>query len=278
LLFPNGRSTVLPAGFDILLEGMPVVSSRGYLGYCTVVLFRIGEGWALFDTGHYNDRHLLLEALSVRNLHPEDIHHVVLSHLHFDHVLNLPLFKNAEIYLSEAEVHHAESVSSGAVTDHSIVDCWAALIARRKLTLINDPVEVGKGLRLSVKPGHTPGCLVLLYDGPDGRASVCGDALKNAWEAVTGEAVMALAGHERARSSIRELVEADRVIVPGHDRPFLMKEGVPKFLKPCQWELRADWYPQPRGRVFLSLSSRADPLDMPSEKQAKPRIDETPGC
>lgn len=275
--FSNGRSAIPPRCLDILLEGVPVVSSRGYLGYCTVVLFRIGDDWAVFDTGHYNDRHLLLEALSARGLRPDDVRHVILSHLHFDHVLNLPLFREASIYLAEAEVGHAERVSSGAVTDHALVDFWEVLLEGRKLNLVPDSAEIGEGWRLSLSPGHTPGCLALLYDGPDGKTAVCGDAVKNAWEAVTGQAAMTLAGQDLSRASIQALTEAGRVVIPGHDRPFLMQAGAPKFLRACRWELRADWYPQPRDRVFLSLSSRADEVDMSSGKHAASRSDETPG-
>lgn len=253
-----------PKDLDILLEGVPVVSSRGYLGYCTVALFRVKGGWALFDTGHYNDRHLLLEALSARGLKPDDIQLVVLSHLHFDHVLNLPLFKNAEVFVSEAEIRHAERVSSGETIDHALVDFWRGLLDGRKLTPVGDALDMGDGWRLSAKPGHTPGCLALQYDGPGWKAVVCGDALKNAWEAVTGRATMALAGDDQAARSIKALLEEGRVVFPGHDRPFLMESGVPRFLGSCRWELRANWYPEPQGRVFLTLSSRAGGMDAPS--------------
>ena len=249
---------MLSKNLDILLEGVPVVSSRGYLGYCTVVLFRVEGGWALFDTGHYNDRHLLREALSARGLKPDDIQLVVLSHLHFDHVLNLPLFRNAEVFVSEAEIRHAERVSAGETIDHALVDFWRGLLEGRKLTLVGDSLDMGGGWRLSLKPGHTPGCLVLFYDGPGLKTAVCGDALKNAWEAVTGRATMALAGDDQAARSIKALLEEDRAVIPGHDRPFLMEAGVPKFLRPCRWELRANWYPEPRDRVFLTLSSSSD--------------------
>ena len=94
-------STIMNQGLGelrILLPGIPGVSSRGYLGYCTVVLFPLDGGWALFDTGHYSDRHLLITALSEAGVSPNSITHVVLSHLHFDHALNIPLFKNAIVY------------------------------------------------------------------------------------------------------------------------------------------------------------------------------------
>ncbi|MCF8104273.1 MAG: MBL fold metallo-hydrolase, partial [Desulfohalobiaceae bacterium] len=98
---------------DVLLSGIPGKTSRGFLGYCTVVLFLLDGEWALFDTGHQADRHLLVDALTQRALTPADIKHVVLSHLHFDHILNLPLFKRAKVYISQAELDYAKLVCEG---------------------------------------------------------------------------------------------------------------------------------------------------------------------
>ena len=114
----------------VLLSGVPGVTDRGWLGYCTVVLFPLPDGWALFDTGHHSDRHLLFAALQASAIGPGDIRHVVLSHLHFDHCLNLPLFPNAEVYLSRAELDYARQVSAGEARDFSIPDFWPALLGQ----------------------------------------------------------------------------------------------------------------------------------------------------
>ena len=105
----------------ILLPGIPGVSSRGYFGYCTVVLFPLDDGWALFDTGHYSDRHLLIAALGEAGLTPDDINHVVLSHLHFDHSggctrldrsgAAVTTFPNATYYVQRANWEEARNPS-----------------------------------------------------------------------------------------------------------------------------------------------------------------------
>jgi glyoxylase-like metal-dependent hydrolase (beta-lactamase superfamily II) len=147
--------------FKILLPGIPARSNRGWFGCCAVVLFTLDDAWALFDTGHYNDRALLRDALTRCGIEPDAIRHVILSHLHFDHVLNLPLFQNAEIILCEAEIRYAEAVDAGNVQDDAIPDFWSALLEGRRVHTFKDALAIGKGLEVVHLPGHTPGCLSL---------------------------------------------------------------------------------------------------------------------
>lgn len=176
----------------VLLSGVPGMTDRGWLGYCTVVLFPLEDGWALFDTGHQSDRHILFSALHASDIRPADIRHVVLSHLHFDHSLNLPLFPSAEVYVSRAELDYARQVSAGEVRDFSIPDFWPALLDNRRVHIVDDDLRISPTKRLKVLPGHTPGCMAMFCEGPG--IAVCGDVIKNAWEAITGKAGTALAG------------------------------------------------------------------------------------
>ena len=147
----------------ILLSVVPGATNRGWLGYCTVVLFPMENGWGLFDTGHHSVRHLLLFALRTLDIQPNDIRHVVLSHLHFDHSLNLPLFKNVQVYISHAELDYARKVSTGEAQDVSIPDFWPALLENHRVHIVDDVFRLSPdrdrrrphGLRLSHTTGHT---------------------------------------------------------------------------------------------------------------------------
>lgn len=153
-------------GLRILMAGVPCVSTRGYFGYCTLVLFRLNGDWALFDTGHYSDRHILVAALAKAGASADEIRHVVVSHLHFDHVLNLPLFKNAAIYITRAELDYADQVLAGKVEDHSIPDFWPSLLKNRQVRVVDDLLELSSRVSLVHLPGHTPGCLAMFCQGP----------------------------------------------------------------------------------------------------------------
>ncbi|MEW6261618.1 MAG: MBL fold metallo-hydrolase [Thermodesulfobacteriota bacterium] len=226
------------------------MTSRGYLGYCTVLAFPLADEWALFDVGHYGDRHLLLAALEAWGLEPEGIRHVVLSHLHFDHCLNLPLFPEAAVYLARAEIEYAQKAAGGE--DTALPDFWPALLEKRKLVLVEKELTLSASCQLSLKPGHTPGGLVLLYQGSR-RTAVCGDAIKNAWEALTGEIAQARAGRAAARTSLEDILDWAEVIVPGHDRPFAWTDREPEFLAGFDWEIRGSLYPEAADLPLLNI-------------------------
>ena len=86
-----------------LLEGKPFMTEFGIVGYSTVVLIQEDGKNILFDTGNKSQALQLKSALKELGLDCSDISDVVLSHLHFDHVGNVPLFCNASFSLSMTE-------------------------------------------------------------------------------------------------------------------------------------------------------------------------------
>jgi glyoxylase-like metal-dependent hydrolase (beta-lactamase superfamily II) len=220
-----------------------------------VVLFPLEDGWALFDTGHHSDRHLLLSALQASDIRPGDIRHVILSHLHFDHCLNLPLFQNARVYLSRAELDYVRQVTAGKARDFSIPDFWPALLDKREVRVVDDDLRISPTKRLKVLPGHTPGSMAMFCDDPRSVA-VCGDVIKNAWEAVTGKAGMALAG-DAASASIKNILNDFSILIPGHDTPFAMAAGGVNFLSPFRWEVKISLYPDGPEQTAANLYRQA---------------------
>jgi glyoxylase-like metal-dependent hydrolase (beta-lactamase superfamily II) len=238
--------------FRILLPGIPARSNRGWFGCCAIVLFPLDGGWALFDTGHYNDRALLREALARCGIQPADISHVILSHLHFDHVLNLPLFQNAEIILCEAEIRYAEEVDAGIVQDDAIPDFWSELLEGRRVHTVKDAFVIGEDLELVRLPGHTPGCLSLFYTGTP-SVTVCGDVVKNGWEIVCGAAPSQSLDDDLSRDSINVIKQRGGVIIPGHDRPFRLREEGLEYLAGFSWKIYGNVFPRPQNETIYTL-------------------------
>lgn len=239
----------------VLLPGIPGITNRGFLGYCSVTLFQLQGKWALFDTGHQADRQILLDALAQQGLNPEDIRHVIISHLHFDHILNLPLFRQAEIYISQAELDYAENVSRGSKQDPAIFDLWPELIKDRKIHSFQGELQLDEAFRLLHLPGHTPGCLALFYSGPE-TVAICGDVIKNAWEAQTRRSTMIKGDANDAKNSIEKILQIASIIVPGHDRAFRRINGKLEFLSALDWRIKASLYPQEQERTVLSINLR----------------------
>lgn len=243
----------MPGGLLVLMPGIPGATSRGFLGFCTVCLFKIDGQWALFDTGQYNDRLYLLEALNQAGVSPQQIRYVVLSHLHFDHVLNLPLFKQAEVLVSKAELQYAENVCTGQLQDPCLVDAWQGFLEGRMLHRLDAVQEIASGLEFFTLPGHTPGCMALMIHAEGKTTAICGDVIKNAWEAVNRKSKTALAGEDIAAKSIEKVLEMAQIIVPGHDRPFVMRGGKPHFLNSTQFSVHMSAYPEGPDHAVLEL-------------------------
>jgi len=245
-----------PERFKVLLQGVPARSNRGWFGYCSITLFRLDNQWALFDTGQYSDRDELYKALRMVDVEPNQIRFVVLSHLHFDHVLNLPIFPNAEVFLSKQEVDYAARVTRGSLQDTAILDSWSTLLESRHVELVDGSLQIDRDLYLKVLPGHTPGCMALLRSGST-KTVLCGDIVKNGWEAITRRPLSTGADDQQASESIRYLVENADVLIPGHDRALRMVDNGIDYLTSFDWTVEGNFYPRPLREKLLVLALKA---------------------
>jgi glyoxylase-like metal-dependent hydrolase (beta-lactamase superfamily II) len=66
-------------------------------GSC-VYIIKIGKDNILIDTSSKATRQELLDELKQLKIEPKDIHIILLTHRHWDHIENLELFPNAKIY------------------------------------------------------------------------------------------------------------------------------------------------------------------------------------
>ncbi|MDB5592810.1 MBL fold metallo-hydrolase [Enterovirga sp.] len=208
---------------DVIVAGSSLRLDPDILGVSTCALVHTPEGPILFDAGSHTSRESLKRGLAERNLKPADIRRVFLSHLHFDHVMNIDLFPfTTEVFVSRTEWDYVEAPHPE--------DDWLPWgireqLQKYQLRLIDGHGELSTGLRYFPAPGHTPGCYALAFTDADGaRVTIAGDAIKFPREAVLGRVDHAFAPKEVASRTIREIVEMSDVIVPGHF-PTLRKEN-----------------------------------------------------
>ncbi|XP_077598113.1 metallo-beta-lactamase domain-containing protein 1 [Stigmatopora nigra] len=153
----------------------------------------------LVDTGGPWGRDSLLESLRRRGLEPRDIHVVVGTHGHSDHVGNLNLFPSAVIIVghdvSRSDVYLPNRLGRGE-----------AYVVDEHVRVVPTPGHSGQDLSVQVT-GTTAGTILVAGDLFDSRDD------DEAWR----ESSLQPALQEIHR---RKALETADVIVPGHGPPF----------------------------------------------------------
>jgi glyoxylase-like metal-dependent hydrolase (beta-lactamase superfamily II) len=156
-------------------------------------------GWILWDMGSRIDSgetwppHITMmdkyegsEAFRIENqlatlgLKPEDIKHVLLSHMHMDHTGNIYLFKDsADFFVSRVEMMNACAavMNSTDVSTHGWYVKNEVLCPVRKYHYIERDTEIFPGITLITLPGHTPGSLGCILELESGTRILTGDAV-----------------------------------------------------------------------------------------------------
>jgi N-acyl homoserine lactone hydrolase len=214
--------------FDVLVQGYPgTTTTHGGLGWATVSLLR-GHGEALIvDTGSYGYRTVLLERLADLGLTPQDVTGVLVTHLHWDHVCNYPLFPSARVYVPSVDLEWAIEQPVGT---WSLPEFHVEHLARDKRTeRLSDGDEPLPGLRALATPGHTPGHMAFVAAAERGLLVFAGDAVKNQAELMSERVDMTLDAAASAASvrRLRELAASDpeNTLVCGHDRLLAIESG-----------------------------------------------------
>jgi glyoxylase-like metal-dependent hydrolase (beta-lactamase superfamily II) len=182
---------------------MPAVHHLLHAGYVrdggvsvgsSVSLIEDGDVVIVVDPGLVADRAAILHPLRAHGHMPEDVTHVVLTHHHPDHSLNVALFPNAEV-----------------------VDAWGRYLGDQWLDHEGDGYRVSPSVWLMLTPGHTTEDLSVISETADGVIA-CTHAW---WHADRAPEVDPLAEDQAALATSRQriLATADRV-VPGHGEPF----------------------------------------------------------
>jgi N-acyl homoserine lactone hydrolase len=164
----------------------------------SVTLIKTERGWIIVDTGQVGDEEEILKALADLGLEKSDIDIIVNTHSHPDHCANNRLFSRAKtIYPKDGEL-------------------------------------IAPGVRALVTPGHSPDSISVVVDATiqqgdemaptSRRVVIAGDALptlgnfqKRVPPAVHYDRALAVA-------SMNKIIEMADIVIPGHDRPFSLRE------------------------------------------------------
>ena len=227
---------------SVLLQGYPGKSVyHGGLGWSTVALLRGPKHNVLLDTGHYMHRDVIAKRLGELGLQCEDITAVAISHCHWDHCINFPIFPKAQIFLGKTELEWAaqQPVGKFPLAEFHV----EKLLTMSNVTRIGDGDEFLPGIEAMATPGHTPGHMAYVAKGARGEFIYTGDAIKNGAELCSQRVDMTL-DLQKSLDAIRRVREraaasSDNVVVFGHDRCCSFDGAHVHELEPLRNALRA---------------------------------------
>lgn len=186
----------------------------------TPTLMRMGDNTVLFDAGLKPED--TVAALAAVGVKPEDISHVILTHMHGDHIGGLygdgPTFPNAKLIAPRLENEYWEGQNS---------DAYKAKVAPliEKATLIEDGDEVLPGVKAEGAYGHTPGHTTYLLTSGDQKLLLTGDSFNHYAFSVQHPDWKVRFDVDKdkgieARTKVLERLATDRIPFIGYHMPF----------------------------------------------------------
>lgn len=206
----------------ILFPGFSGKLSTGYMGWGTWAYITDGNHKIMLDTGFVGLRKDYPEILSQNGIKAEEIDTVLLTHLHFDHAVNVDQYPNATFIISQQEWEYAHDPNC---QDRFIEQAALSALRYKKVRLVQDGETVLPGITAMLTPGHTPGCCTYLLHQDNGEIwALVGDAAKNRKELAL-EGIQMTLNREQTINSIQKIRKTANRILPGHDGWLRIKDG-----------------------------------------------------
>jgi glyoxylase-like metal-dependent hydrolase (beta-lactamase superfamily II) len=162
----------------------------------SVTLIIAGSRKIVVDTGKEEDGGVLREMLEHQGLSPDDVEIVINTHDHPDHSGNNRLFPRAIVLSGEAEGQ--DRLKEGDL--------------------------VAPGVWIMETPGHTRGSISVVCES-ERRIVMAGDALPLLGNYLKWVPPRLTVDGDLAIKSMARIIGLADLVVPGHDLPFLVREG-----------------------------------------------------
>ena len=205
-----------------------------------VWLLRGAEGIVLVDTGFNADMarkrrreliHCPIEALAPLGVRPEDVQHVVLTHLHYDHAGNLDRLPRARFHVQDAEMDYATGrcMCFEPLRHAYAVEDVVALVRRvyeDRVVFHDGDSALLPGVELLKIGGHTKGLQAVRVHTERGWVVLASDASHYYENMGAGRPFPIVYNTAEMLSGYAKLfgaAESDEHIVPGHDPEVLAR-------------------------------------------------------
>ncbi len=185
---------------------------------------REGREWAFDPAGR-------MDAIGID---PAKVEHVIVTHMHYDHVGNYALFPKATFYLQEDEM----AFWTGPYVKYKVfnqainVDDTVALVRLNydgRIRFVKGVEQILPGITLHRVSGHTKGMQIVEVETASGTAVVASDAshiYRNYLEYTPFLILHDIPGMLDAFELIRKLASKPEFILPGHDMEVMKRHPI----------------------------------------------------
>jgi hydroxyacylglutathione hydrolase len=161
----------------------------------------------LIDAGSTEDKEIFKQIK--KKLDFSKIKKVIFTHLHYDHIANINLFKNAKFYASEKEVKNLKEDPLGTVLEQQTLNN----LKKIKIEVLTKE-QLPEGISILDVPGHTTGSIAL-YDSKN-KILFSGDTLF--YNLAIGRTDLPTSSPKDMNKSLKKLLDLDTdLLCPGHD-------------------------------------------------------------
>jgi glyoxylase-like metal-dependent hydrolase (beta-lactamase superfamily II) len=177
-----------------------------------------------------------LGGLAALGVKPDEVTHVMCTHLHWDHVgwntqlVNgewVPTFPNAQYVMAKREYDHWDAIYAKEKNNRShahalaFEDSVLPLMRADKAVLVEDDFEIDHGVSLEPCHGHTPGHVVMNVASHGKRGVLLGDAVHHPMQILFPDlSTRADSDMDAARVSRRALIDkhagSGNLVMPHH--------------------------------------------------------------
>lgn len=178
------------------------------------------------------------EALSRISVNAEDVRHIILTHLHWDHASGLSLFPNATLYVQRKEYQFwiedpiAKRPPFRHVSDEETLKILKSLEGTNRLKLLKGDQAILPGVTCLLAPGHTVGLQAVAVHTVKGTAvlgSDCAHVFENYREDWPSALIVDMVAWMKTYEKLRKRVSSPDLLFPGHDARML--NNYPKVAK-----------------------------------------------
>ena len=213
---------------NVSTEEFAAVSEENFIGtdgaqfYFTPTLVQSGDNLILFDTGL--NAEAMAGALAEAGHAPADITHVVITHMHGDHIGGMTNEAGEAAYPNAALVTGAAEFDHWAGAENEGFEGKIRPFAER-FTFVEDGAAIAPGVTAMAAFGHTPGHMTYMLESDGAQLLIVADLANHYvwslgypdWE-VRFDMDKAAAAATRRR--VLGMLAADRIPMIGYHMPF----------------------------------------------------------